>query len=83
MPRYDEEFALLASNLDELEVGMLRSLLEAAAIPCLVHGPDFDIAELGASHALLRGRDVLVPPSALERARAVLEEAGWGEGGEA
>ena len=83
MPRYDEEFACLASHLDEMEVGMLQSLLEGAGIPSLAHGPDFDVAELGSSHALLRGRDLLVPRSALERAQALLEEAGWGGSEEA
>jgi hypothetical protein len=43
----------------------------------LVHGPDFDRAELGASHGMVRRVDVLVAPADADKARAVLDQA-WG-----
>lgn len=62
-----------------LDCNMARNLLEEAGIPCLVHGPDFDVAELGVvSHQNVRGASVYVPKSAYERAMRVLAEA-WGE----
>jgi len=74
--RDDPAVLLEAANPTVLELA--RGLLAEAGIPCLVQGPDFDVAELGlAAHQSVRGGDLLVPASALERARAVLEEA-WG-----
>jgi len=74
----DEEVALLREALDQVECDLARNLLGEAGIPCLVEGPDFDIAELGRSaHANVRGQSLYVPRSALERARRVLEQA-WG-----
>ncbi len=73
-----EEFAVLLEGINAYEAGMVRSLLDAAGIPSLAHGPDFDIAELGlAAHDVLRGTNILVPHTALESAKQVLEESGW------
>ena len=74
----DQDFALLLEAANPEEVAMARGLLEAADIPCLVHGPDFDVAELGiAGHAVIRHQNVYVPNAAFEQASAILAEA-WG-----
>ena len=79
MKRYDEEFAVLLEGINGMQAGMAASLLEDAGIPCMQHGPDFDMAEFGsAAHAMLRGTSLLVPHSALARAREELDKAGWG-----
>ena len=70
------EPALLAEGLQWVQVELVCGLLEAEGIPFLVDGPDFDVAELGSmAHASLRSRQIYVPQTALERARAVLAEA--------
>ena len=80
MERMDEEFAVLLEGINGIEAGMARSILEAGGIPSMRHGPDFDVAELGrAAHDSLRGTSILVPHGALERARQLLEDAGWGQ----
>lgn len=76
-----EDFALLIEAADPIEIDLARSLLEAAGIPSLAHGPDFDVAELGSVvHQSLRHPDLYVPKQALEPARRVLDEA-WGPEG--
>ena len=73
-----EDFALLLEAANPEEVEMARGLLASAGIPCLVHGPDFDVAELGtAAHAVIRHQNVYVPNSAFEQASTILAEA-WG-----
>ena len=70
--------AVLIEGLNAIELSMAKSLLNEAGIPSIARGPDFDVAELGrAAHDMLRGQDLLVPASALERAQSVLEQA-WG-----
>jgi len=82
MKRLDEEFAVLLEAVAPLEAEMARSLLEAEDIPCLVQGPDFDMAELGrAAHDAVRGTSLYVPKAALERAQAVLAAA-WPSDGD-
>lgn len=79
LKRYDEEFAVLLEGINGMQAGMAASLLEDVGIPTMQHGPDFDVAELGsATHSMLRGTSLLVPHSALTRARKVLDDAGWG-----
>jgi len=74
----DQDFALLLEAANPEEVEMARGLLAAAGIPCLVHGPDFDVAELGtAAHAAIRYQNVYVPNAAFEQASTILAEA-WG-----
>ena len=74
-----DDFAVLLEGSDRIEADLAKNLLAEAGIPCAMRGPDFDVAELGrAAHDMLRGTDVLVPASALEKARAILEEA-WGK----
>ena len=76
----DEEPALLIEGANTITIDLARNLLAEAGIPCVVEGPDFDVAELGrTAHDMIRGQNVFVPRSALERAEAVLEEA-WGKG---
>jgi hypothetical protein len=70
-------YAKVVSSVPRYEAEMARQLLAEAGIPCLVHGPDFDRAELGASHDMVRHVDVYVEPADLERAKAKLAEA-WG-----
>jgi hypothetical protein len=79
MKRFDEEFAVLLEGINGMQAGMAASLLEDVGIPTMQHGPDFDVAELGsATHSMLRGTSLLVPHSALTRAKKVLDDAGWG-----
>ncbi len=79
MTRIRDEFDLVLASVDMIEGEMARGLLEAAGIPSLLHGPDFDVAELGtASHMMLRKADLFVPKGAREAARRVMVAA-WGE----
>jgi hypothetical protein len=72
------EHDLLLDTVDKTTADLARSLLQAAGIPTLFHGPDFDVAELGAAaHQTARGVSVYVPNGAREKAQAVLDEA-WG-----
>ncbi len=74
---------MLLEGINGVEANMARSLLAGAGIPCLLHGPDFDVAELGrAVHDSVRGTSLLVPQTALERAREVLQESGWSPDGD-
>lgn len=77
MKRPSEEYATAAKALTALEAEMARQLLADAGLPCLVHGPDFDRAELGAAHGMVRRVDVLVAHADADKARAVLDQA-WG-----
>lgn len=78
MGRFDRDYAVVADGLDGITLALGKNVLAAAGIPCLAHGPDFDMAELGrAAHDQIRGGALLVPHALLERARAALEEA-WG-----
>jgi hypothetical protein len=73
-----DDFALILRAADVIEADLARGLLEAAEIPVLLHGPDFDFAELGAAvHHMVRGRDLYVPRELQARAVDVLRGA-WG-----
>ena len=81
MPTPEEEFALLLDSADAVEADLARNLLDAAGIPSLTTGPDFDIAELGvAAHHVVRGASVFVTRDRLKEAQGVLCEA-WGHVG--
>ena len=83
MSRIEQEHARLLEAADAVELELAQGLLEAAGIPSLAHGPDFDMAELGtAVHQALRRRDLYVPRASLEAARAILQRA-WGHTGRA
>jgi hypothetical protein len=78
VPKPSEDYALLLEASEATEVELARGLLDAAGIPICVHGPDFDVAELGrAAHDVVRRPNVYVPKGALVRAQAVLAGA-WG-----
>jgi hypothetical protein len=70
-------YAKVVASVPRYEAEMALQLLAEAGIPGFAHGPDFDRAELGASHDMVRHVDVHVDPADLERAKAVLAEA-WG-----
>jgi len=74
------DFALLLASPDPVEADLAKDLLSSAGIPCMLHGQDRDLAEFGAAgHACIARPDLLVPKSALTRARALLGEA-WNGG---
>ena len=74
--------SLLLSGANTIEIDLAKGLLEEAGIPCVVAGPDFDVAELGrGAHDMIRGQNLFVAKAQYERAREVLDEA-WGRGGE-
>ena len=78
----DRQPVVLLSAPDPVKGELARNLLEQAGIPSMFHGPDRDVAGLGAAvHMAFTRPDLLVPASALEEARAVLMQA-WGVGRE-
>jgi len=80
MTRMDQDYAPVLSGVDRLVGEMAKNVLAEAGIPSLLHGPDFDLAELGSlAHSRLRGLQVLVPRSAEALAKQVLEEAFGGD----
>ncbi|MFN0243196.1 MAG: DUF2007 domain-containing protein [Planctomycetota bacterium] len=73
------EFAVLLAAPNPVEAEMARELLASHGIPSMLHGVDRDYAELGAAaHSAITRPDLLIPRSALERARQVLAET-WDE----
>lgn len=78
MGRPRDDFDLLLEAPHPVEAELARGMLADAGIPVLVHGGDFDVAELGsATHAMLRRPDVYVPKGARERAEQVLRDGGY------
>jgi hypothetical protein len=78
MAKPSEEFDRVLTGADPVQIELARGILEDAGIPCLEHGPDFDMAELGrAAHDVLRHQDLFVPRGQGERALDLLEAA-WG-----
>lgn len=74
------DFALLLASPDPTEADLAKDLLTSAGIPCMLHGQDRDLAELGAAaHGCIARPDLLVPKAALDRAREVLRES-WDGG---
>lgn len=77
--RFRDEFDVLFESISHVEGELARELLASHGLPSLLHGSDFDVAELGVSvHGVLRPPTLLVPRGARARARAWLAEA-WGE----
>lgn len=73
------EFAVLLAAPNPVEAEMARELLASHGIPSMLHGVDRDYAELGAAaHSAITRPDLLIPRSALERARKLLAET-WDE----
>lgn len=80
MGKPSQDFDLLLRAPHPVEAELARGLLEERGIPVLLHGHDFDVAELGAAtHAMLRRPDLFVPKGARARAEEVLREGGYGE----
>jgi hypothetical protein len=80
MTRMDQDYARVLSGVDKLVGEMAKNLLAEAGIPALLHGPDFDVIELGAyAHSNLRGLEVYVPRAAEAQAKEVLADAFGGE----
>jgi hypothetical protein len=78
MGRPSDDYAVLLKGADTVEIDLARGLLREAGIPHLVHGSDFDVAELGvAAHHMVRGSNLYVPHELRDRARDVLKAA-WG-----
>jgi hypothetical protein len=78
MGRPRNEFDLLLKAPHPVEAELARGLLEEAGIPTMLHGSDFDVAELGsASHGMLRRPDLYVPKGARARAESVLRDGGY------
>lgn len=83
MEEPDQGLAVVADGLNGVSLVLAKNVLEVAGIPCMIHRPDFDVAELGlAAHDQIRGGVLVVPRALLERARAALDEA-WGPEGPA
>jgi len=76
MKRLEDEFCLLLEGVSMVEAELAQGLLLGADIPCLLQGPDFDMAELGvAARGSVRGTNVYVPTAAEAAARELLDEA--------
>jgi hypothetical protein len=69
-----DEWALLTKVFSGLEVDTVRATLEEEGIPTLVRG--FSVGMWGAGYqgSIIDGAEILVPESALERARELVPE---------
>lgn len=80
MGRPSQDFDLLLRAPHPIEAELARGLLAERGIPAMLHGGDFDVAELGSvSHAMLRRPDLYVPKGTRELAEETLREGGYGE----
>ena len=78
--RPEDEFDRLLEHPHPVGAELARGMLEAAGIPSMTHGADFDVAELGpVTHGLLRRPHLYVPKGTAARAAEVLREAGWAD----
>jgi len=69
-----EQWTLLTTVFSGLEVDTVRALLEAEGIPVLVRGYQVGMWGSGFQGSITEGAKVLVPESALERARELLPD---------
>ena len=70
------EHALLMAAATQVDVNLAQQLLAEAGIPCLIHGMDRDLAELGSAvHMQVSRPDIFVPRTALAQAVEVLRSA--------
>jgi len=74
MSQPKEQWALLTTVYSGLAVDTLRATLELEGIPALVRGFQIGLFGSGFQGPLSEGAEVLVPESALERARELLPE---------
>jgi hypothetical protein len=71
-----DEFALLLATPNPIEVDMAQDLLASAGIPSVLHGDErLNMYSIAGTWSVSKRPDLLVPKSALERARALLREA--------
>lgn len=70
-----EQWARLTVVYSGLEVDTLRATLELEGIPALVRGFGVGMFGSGYQGPIREGAEVLVPESALERARDLIPEA--------
>lgn len=77
-----EKWALLKTVYTGLDVDTIRTTLELEGIPVLVRGYQVGMWGSAFQGSISEGADVLVPESALERAREVIPEDVDGEGEE-
>jgi hypothetical protein len=69
-----EKWALLKTVYTGLDVDTIRVLLEDDGIPVLVRGYQVGMWGSGFQGSISEGADVMVPESALERARELLPD---------
>lgn len=76
MGSMNDDYDLLLAAPNSTEAALAKDLLESAGIPCLLHGRDRDVAELGfATHSVLTSPDLFVPKGLRARAQQVLDDA--------
>jgi hypothetical protein len=64
----------LFSPDNEIELALIRSLLDGAAIPYFVHNDHFGTMRIGPRIDLLNKKTVMVPPLFVDQARQVLAD---------
>jgi hypothetical protein len=69
-----QQWTLLTKVYSGLEADTIRATLEAEGIPALVRGYQIGLFGSGFQGPLSEGAEILVPESALERARELLPE---------
>ena len=74
MNRPREQWALLTTVYSGLEVDTIRATLELQGIPVLVRGYQVGMFGGGFQGPISEGAEILVPESALARARDLLPE---------
>ena len=76
MTRPSDEYALLIAAASPVDAELAEQVLKGAGIPCLLHGMDRDLAELGAAvHMQISRPDVYVPKTAYDAAVKALQAA--------
>lgn len=69
-----EQWARLTTVYSGLEADTLKAMLEQEGIPVLVKGYQVGMWGSGFQGSISEGADVMVPESALERAREILPD---------
>jgi hypothetical protein len=69
-----EQWALLKTVYTGLDADTMRAALEAEGIPALVRGYQVGMFGSGYQGPISEGADILVPESALERARELFAD---------
>jgi hypothetical protein len=74
MTEQSEQWALLTTVYTGLDVDFVRATLETEGIPVLVRGFEVGMFGTGFQGPMNQGAKILVPESALERARELVPE---------